>query len=76
MYNYMSLYCTVSEIVNVNVVHAIEIWVRDHSRSLQMATFDRSYDFLSICHCTVSVCSSLEIGLLELEVEEYRDLEF
>ena len=37
----MPLSCTISEIVNIDWCHTLEIWVMDHSSSLEMAPFDR-----------------------------------
>jgi len=39
----MSLSCTVSETFNVEEWRALEITVRGHARSLEMAPFDRSH---------------------------------
>jgi len=37
------LSCTIPEIVSVEYWHALEVWVRGHSRSLTVAPFSKSY---------------------------------
>jgi len=39
------------EILNVEKWRALEIWVKGYLRSLEMAPFDRLYEFLFIFHC-------------------------
>jgi len=47
----MSVCRTVSEIFSVKKWRDLETWGRGCSRSLKMAPFDRSYDFLLVGHC-------------------------
>jgi len=39
----MCLSCTIPEVVSVEYWHALEVWVRGHSRSLTVALFSKSY---------------------------------
>jgi len=39
------------EILNVEKWRALEIWVKGYLRSLEMAPFDRLYEFLFVFHC-------------------------
>jgi len=50
----MSVCRTVSEIFSVKKRRDLETGGRGCSRSLKMATFDRSYDFLLVGHCKYS----------------------
>ena len=69
----MYLFLTVLEIFNVNLRHALEIWVRGRSTSLKMAPFDRP---CTIVYQSVSVSISLYCTIFELfDIEEYRNLE-
>ena len=39
----MALSSVISEIFNVEKCHELEIWVRGHSRTLEVAPFSRSH---------------------------------
>jgi len=69
----MALSCIVSEILNVKQWHALDSCIRGHSRSLKMATLDRSR-MTSYQSTIVSI--SLTCTILEIcDIEEYSDLE-
>jgi len=36
------------------IMACLEIWVKDHPRSLKMTQFKAIYDFLLVCHCNYS----------------------
>ena len=45
--------------------------LQGHSRSLEMASFDKWYDFLSVCNTSID----LSYTIFEIIDEEYRDVE-
>ena len=52
----MSVCRTVSEIFSVKKWRDLETGGRSRSRSLKMAPFNRSYDFLLVGHLSIAVC--------------------
>jgi len=66
--NYVSISCTVSEIFNVEKWRALENWVSGHSRSLKIASSDRS-PTSSYWHSRVNMALSFSVTEIKGDID-------
>ena len=62
----ISLSCTIFELFDIEYYRDLEIWVRDHSRTLKMVPFESLISFLFASIATMAVCLAISESLVAL----------